>query len=251
MQKRNCEPKASVLSYFIRHLICFITGLIYFMNTDYNFTDNYISFLGNKEFPCVAAKDALAKGKIRVLVADHMACPNDDASILEFLYDFTRMYRGGEKGFYSAAIIFKGPQTLSEEMFDAFMWQRLQSLRDLDAQNFKHDDRVDADPVSENFSFSLMEEAYFIIGLHPESSRQARQFQYPTLVFNPHAQFAEMKTAARYEKMKTIVRKRDIAFSGSVNPMLTDFGEASEVYQYSGRQYDNAWKCPLQFKAHS
>ena len=56
-----------------------------------------------------------------------------------------------------------------------------------------------------------------------------------------------MKTGARYEKMKTIVRKRDIVYSGSVNPMLTDFGEASEVYQYSGRKYDSDWKCPLNF----
>jgi FPC/CPF motif-containing protein YcgG len=27
--------------------------------------------------------------------------------------------------------------------------------------------------------------------------------------------------------------------------MLEDFGEASEVYQYSGRQYDEQWQCPL------
>jgi FPC/CPF motif-containing protein YcgG len=45
--------------------------------------------------------------------------------------------------------------------------------------------------------------------------------------------------------MKNTVRKRDIAFSGSVNPMLQDFGESSEVYQYSGRKYDDSWQCPL------
>ena len=210
-------------------------------------TNSYISFLSNKDFPCVAAKDALAKGNIRIMVADHMACPKDDREILDFIYAFTNMYRNSEKGFYSAAIIFKGPENINEKMFDMFMWQRLQSLKDLDVLQFLNDARVDADPNSENFSFSLMEEAYFIVGLHPESSRQARRFEYPALIFNPHAQFAEMKTAARYEKMKTIVRKRDMAYSGSVNPMLTDFGEASEVYQYSGRRYDSDWKCPLNF----
>jgi FPC/CPF motif-containing protein YcgG len=45
--------------------------------------------------------------------------------------------------------------------------------------------------------------------------------------------------------MKDVVRKRDIAYSGSVNPMLTDFGNASEVYQYSGRKYEDTWQCPL------
>ena len=215
------------------------------MNHNCIFSDSYTSFLNNKDFPCVAAKDALAKGNIRIMVADHMACPNDDRRILDFIYDFTGMYRKSEKGFYSAAIIFKEPGSINEKMFDAFMWQRLQALKDMDALKFTNDARVDADPASENFSFSLMAEAYFIVGLHGENSRPARRFKYPTLVFNPHAQFAEMKTASRYEKMKTIVRKRDIAFSGSVNPMLTDFGEASEVYQYSGRKYDSDWKCPL------
>jgi len=47
--------------------------------------------------------------------------------------------------------------------------------------------------------------------------------------------------------MKNIVRKRDVALSGSINPMLQDFGAASEVYQYSGMQYDSTWQCP--FKA--
>ena len=196
-------------------------------------TNSYISFLSNKDFPCVAAKDALAKGNIKIMVADHMACPKDDREILDFIYAFTDMYRNSEKGFHSAAIIFRGPENINEKMFDMFMWQRLQSLKDLDVLQFANDARVDADPNSENFSFSLMEEAYFIVGLHPESSRQARRFEYPALIFNPHAQFAEMKTGARYEKMKMIVRKRDMIYSGSVNPMLTDFGEASEMYQYS------------------
>lgn len=221
------------------------TQVTMIQDTDNIYTDSYTSFLSNKEFPCVAAKDALAKGNIQVIVANHIACPHDDRRILDFIYAFTDMYRNSEKGFYSAAVIFKAPGNIDEKMFDTFMWQRLQALRDLDALQFHHDARVEADPHSEKFSFSLMEEAYFIIGLHPQSSRQARKFKYPALIFNPHAQFAEMKTAARYEKMKMIVRKRDMAFSGSVNPMLTDFGEASEVYQYSGRKYDADWKCPL------
>ncbi len=45
--------------------------------------------------------------------------------------------------------------------------------------------------------------------------------------------------------MKNAIRKRDVAFSGSVNPMLEDFGKTSEVYQYSGRNYDSNWQCPL------
>ncbi len=50
---------------------------------------------------------------------------------------------------------------------------------------------------------------------------------------------------AKYDMMKNAVRKRDVAYSGSVNPMLKDFGKASEVFQYSGRKYDENWQCPL------
>ena len=130
-------------------------------------------------------------------------------------------------------------------MFDTLLWQRLQALEILDAENYKYDNRVEANPASAKFSFSIKEEAFYVIGLHSKSSRQARRFIHPTLVFNPHAQFEQLRASLKYEAMKNTVRKRDIAFSGSVNPMLQDFGESSEVFQYSGRNYDDKWKCPL------
>jgi FPC/CPF motif-containing protein YcgG len=133
----------------------------------------------------------------------------------------------------------------NEEMFDGLLWQRLQALQMLDAQHYNYDKRVDADPSSAKFSFSIKEEAFYIVGLHPASSRLARQFSYPTLVFNPHNQFEHLKETTKYDMMKNAVRKRDVALSGSVNPMLQDFGETSEVFQYSGRKYDESWQCPL------
>jgi FPC/CPF motif-containing protein YcgG len=205
----------------------------------------YLAFLNNKAFPCVGARAALARQQIKCMVADHMACPKDDLAILQFLYDFVDDYRKSKKTFHSATIIFKDPGLLNEEMFDELMWGRLQALADLDERNYCYDKRVNADPSSVNFSFSLKEEAFFIIGLHPASSRQARQFKYPTLAFNPHAQFEKLKETNSYEMIKNVVRKRDIAYSGSVNPMLQDFGKSSEAFQYSGRNYSDQWQCPL------
>ena len=207
--------------------------------------NSFHTFLSNNTYPCVAAKDAAAKQNIKIMIAHHLACPADDQEIIKFIYNFTNEYRQAEKGFHSAAIIFKEPANIDEKLFDALMWQRLQALRNLDAKKYPYDSRVDDDPSSPAFSFSLMQEAFFILALHPQNSRQARRFTYPTLIFNPHAQFTKMKATAAYENMKAIVRKRDRAFSGSINPMLTDFGQASEVYQYSGRVYDEKWQCPL------
>ncbi len=213
--------------------------------SDQYIIDQYKDYINSRDFPCVAAKAAISRHQVTCMVADHMACPKDDNSILNFLYDFIDGYRSSANLFHSASIIFKGPQTIDEDIFEALLWKRLQTLADIDAQHYQHDKRVDKDPLSAKFSFSLKEEAFFIIGLHPCSSRPARRFKYPTLAFNPHAQFESLRANNNYDKMKNIVRKRDIAFSGSINPMLEDFGKSSEVYQYSGRKYDASWQCPL------
>jgi FPC/CPF motif-containing protein YcgG len=91
-----------------------------------------------------------------------------------------------------------------------------------------------------------MGEALFVIGLHPASSRVTRRFAHPTIVLNPHEQFDELRKKGRYESMKKTVRRRDKKLSGSINPMLDDYGSSSEALQYSGRRYDANWKCPLQ-----
>lgn len=207
--------------------------------------EKYKEFINKKEFVCVAAKAALAKEQISCVVASHIACPKDDIEILQFLYSFVDTYRSSKELYHSAAIIFEQPQIIDEVMFDEYLWQRLQALSNLDAKNYSYDKRVNNDPASPDFSFSLKEEAFFVIGLHPSSSRAVRQFNYPVIVFNPHAQFEQLRDTEKYQQIKKVARKRDLAFSGSVNPMLQDFGEASEVYQYSGRQYDKEWKCPL------
>ncbi len=209
---------------------------------------SFFDCLNAKSFPCVSAKAALAKGHIACLVVDHMACPKDDTAILHFLHNFIDGYRCADAVFYSAAIIFKGPSALTETEFDTLLWKRLQALADHDAKNYSYDKRVDPDPVSANFSFSIKEEAFFIIGMHAASTRIARQFTYPTLVFNPHSQFEKLKQHNKYESLRDVTRKRDIVFSGSVNPMLDDFGRSSEARQYSGRMYDDQWKCPFTVK---
>jgi len=207
--------------------------------------EEYLVHLKNKEFPCVAARQAVARQQVKCMVAGNMACPKDDEQILQFIYSFVDDLRNSADTYHSAAVIFKAPAFLTEEMFDTLLWTRLQALADIDAARYDYDKRVDADTSSAKFSFSIKEEAFYVIGLHANSNRASRQFKYPVLVFNPHAQFEQLRQTTSYEKMKNIVRKRDIAYSGSVNPMLEDFGKSSEVYQYSGRKYDKTWACPL------
>ena len=206
------------------------------------------TFILDDSYPCVAARAAMSRNNIPCLVVDHMGCPKDDALILRFIYDFVARFRKAKKSLQSAAILFKEPGQTTPESFDRLFWKRLQALADLDAEKFSYDRRVSQNPADLDFSYSLAQEAFFVIGLHPGSSRRSRQFRYPTIVFNPHVQFEEMRKLNRYEKLKHIVRDRDTKYSGSVNPMLADFGSASEVFQYSGRVYDTDWVCPLKTK---
>ena len=100
-----------------------------------SFLEEYKSFLHRKEYPCVAAKAAVQKQQIRVLVADHMACPKDDRAILDFLYNFVDEYRSAKNLFHSVAIIFKGPELVSEEDFEKMLWARLQLLPTMGAHS--------------------------------------------------------------------------------------------------------------------
>ena len=214
------------------------------MSTD-TIIREFQQFINDTSYPCVAARAALSRQHIPCLVTDHMACPKDDSDILRFLYEFVTQFRLSQCQLHSAAIIFKNPEKITEEMFERFLWQRLQSLSDSDAIHFDYDVRVSRDPSAPDFSFSLGGEAFFVIGLHPGSGRRSRRFKYPAIVFNPHAQFEEMRKTDKYQKLQRIIRKRDILYSGSINPMLSDFGEASEAFQYSGKVYQQDWTCPL------
>jgi FPC/CPF motif-containing protein YcgG len=215
------------------------------MGSDENIMNEYFAFLNTRDFPCVAAKASLEKNHIKCIVASHIACPAHDMEILQFMYDFVDQYRLSSESYHSAAVIFGEPADIDEDTFDRMLWQKLKALSILDKSKYPHDERVDSNPESPNYSFSLKSEAFFVVGLHPGSERRSRRFRYPTLIFNPHAEFEKLRKLNRYEKLKSIVRKRDIVYSGSVNPMLDDFGQSSEVKQYSGKRHTKTWKCPL------
>ena len=210
--------------------------------------DEYRQFLQSRAFPCIGAKAALSRDHVKCMVAADMRTSQDDERTLSFIYQFVDSYRNSNDSFHSAAVIFNSPESPLESEFENMLWSRLNAFAELDRKKYHHDKRVASDPSSSRFSFSLKEEAFFIIGLHPSSSRKSRRFAYPAIVFNPHEEFERLKRAGRYESMKRVVRMRDELHSGSVNPMLKDFGEAPEVFQYSGKQYDSTWKCPLHHK---
>jgi hypothetical protein len=201
-----------------------------------------------RDFPCVGAKAALAKGTLNVLAANRIDSAWDDLRIHDGLLRFAAAYREEPGLFRSFAVVFEGPEDLDEPTFEAMLWRRVQSLSDKDVwRGQSYDERVSADPDSPHFSLSFGGEAFFVVGLHPQSSRPARRFGRPTMVFNLHDQFEILRAEGKYEGLREKIMARDETVAGSRNPMLERHGEASEARQYSGRAVDPGWRCPFHY----
>jgi len=201
-----------------------------------------------RDFPCVGAKAALAKGTLNVLACTSIGSAWDDMRIHDGLLRFAAAYRDDPALFRSFAVVFEGPDDLDEDAFEAALWRRIQSLSDKDVwRGQDYDARVSHDPDSPHFSLSFGGEAFFVVGLHPHASRPARRFARPTMVFNLHDQFTTLRAEGRYENMREKIMVRDEAYAGSRNPMLTRHGTLSEARQYSGRIVDEAWRCPFAY----
>ncbi len=206
------------------------------------------AFVKDKQFPCVGAKAALVRGALETRTLGDLQSNADDFALWLALSDFARRLEPGCMVVQSFVVLFPDTPELSERGFEDALWSRLQGLHYVDTQMGQAwSDDTSPDPSTNNFSLSIAGESFFVIGLHPGASRPARRFGHAALVFNSNAQFEALRADGRYDQMKRIIRERDLALAGSINPMLQDFGQGSEAAQYSGRLVGDDWHCP--FKA--
>ncbi|WP_435021646.1 guanitoxin biosynthesis heme-dependent pre-guanitoxin N-hydroxylase GntA [Tundrisphaera sp. TA3] len=208
-------------------------------------------FVLNPDFSCVGAKSAVMHETYRLGVYDQLAGDGATAGLARDLYTFARESEGADPHeFRTFVAMFRGPMDVDEEAFERMLWDQLRRLNELDAPLHRWDPSVSQDPESPHFGFSFAEMAFFIVGLHPHSSREARRFIWPTLVFNPHAQFQHLKEDGRWERLQEVIRTREEHLQGSLNPNLADYGTATEARQYSGRAVEADWHPPFHPTAH-
>ena len=170
----------------------------------------------------------------------------EDFALWLGLSGFAKTLKPGAMVVQSFAVIFPDTPQLTEMQFERALWDRLQGLHYIDTQMGQAwSDETLPDPETNKFSLSIAGESFFVIGMHPGASRPARRFEHATLIFNSNAQFEALREDGRYYQMQKIIRERDIALAGSINPMLRDFGQGSEASQYSGRHVDESWTCPF------
>ena len=198
------------------------------------------------DYPCVGAKSTVHRNSYRIGVYAELAGDDATSGLCRDLYRFSREFESLDADFATFAAVFTGPADLDELGFEGLLWQQLQALNVADTAFHEWDGRVDSDPDSDAFSFSFGGEAFFIVGLHPRASRAARRFPWPTLIFNAHSQFDRLREAGKMERMKQVIRRKDTHLQGQINPMLRDFGDASEARQYSGRHVGEDWSPPFE-----
>lgn len=209
------------------------------------FHDQLKSVIQSPSYPCVGAKSALERGTYRISLYPAIGSLDATKLLHRDLERFVKERPSMKAPYRTFIALFDGPYFPSEMEFEGALWRQLQNLHDFDSPLYQWDQSVSSDPDDPNFSFSVAGTAFFIVGLHPASSRIARKFSIPTLVFNAHDQFESLRTMNLFDKLKAAIRNRDKGLQGQVNPNLIDFGDASEARQYSGVKHSGFWKCPF------
>lgn len=184
-------------------------------------------------------------GFVKHIEIPSLKAPDALGAVLNEAYGFVDQFRSSPKRLSSFIVSTDAKAHPSFGEFERDFWDFMKALKSHDQNLYPHDPRVGQRPEDKNFSFSLKSEAFFILALHPESPRLARRFHRPTIVFNPHQQFEAMRLKGIFTKVRDVIRSRDKKLQGEINPMVTDFGERSEVFQYMGKVYPDGAPSPL------
>jgi FPC/CPF motif-containing protein YcgG len=209
-----------------------------------DFQNAFQEFVMRENFPCLGARATLAQGAGVVKAFGALGTFESTEALALELENFGEVTRDEGNRFSSMIAVFPETPALTEEEFDSLLWRQLQLLGNVDKIS-QSDLEISSDPNDPNFAFQFGGVPYFVVGLCPSSSRLARRFTWPTLVFNPHGVFDRLREEGKYERLKSVIRDREIALQGTLNPNLADFGDVSEARQYSGLVHEPGWKCPF------
>jgi len=204
------------------------------------------ALLAAPEFPCLGAKAALNADSVFLRTYEELGSDRDSLALVRDLRLFIKSELAQQSDYLTFVAIFHQPRQQSEKQFEEALWRQLRKINRIDAaRGADWDPAVAADPRDPHFCYSFAERAFYVIGMHANSSRVARRFAWPTLVFNLHEQFERLRSEEKWHRMQETIRAREIEFEGSINPMLSDFGEESEARQYSGRAVEDNWQAPF------
>jgi FPC/CPF motif-containing protein YcgG len=203
-------------------------------------------FIGSPAFPCVGAKSVAALGTLETFEGGAFGCPKNTSAIHSQLSQFGDTLEDSDGPLRSFGCVFDNARIMSEIDFEQALWRHLTWLHVEDVRRgIGWADGCSANPYSAEFGMSIAGHGYFIIGLHPGASRAARRFDRIAIIFNSQSQFTSLRADGRYATMQSIIRERERALDGDINPMLGENGQTAQAPQYSGRLVEADWECPF------
>ena len=210
---------------------------------DTNIYNCFEDFIIANDHPCIMAKTVFSMNMVNLRSYKNLGNLNQTKYLYKDLKSYIKNYDFESNQFETFIAVFPNSPEFTEIQFEEQLWMQLNQLNAVDEYDW--DPSVSNNPHDDNFSFSIAGKSFYIVGLHPNSSRKARRSPYPAIAFNLHWQFEKLREMGTYDRVKTSIRERDEQFSGSTNPMLKDFGSQSEARQYSGRKVGEQWECPF------
>lgn len=198
------------------------------------------------DHPCVMAQSLVADENLTICDYETLNSSKTHHQILNDLQFYIDDVDSDTMKFQTFIATFTNDSFEDEISFENALWEFLYALHKIDPKPW--DATTEADTESPKFSYSFLGSSFYIVGMHPKSSREARSAPFPMIVFNLHSQFEMLRETGRYSRVRDLIRRRDKAKQGTINPMLEDFGTESEARQYSGRAVKEDWKCPYNFK---
>ena len=196
-------------------------------------------------YPCVGARIALKKDEYRVGIYSDLGLGKCISDLGRDLLVFKQEHQISKSPMLSFIAVFENSVFHSEEEFETALWKELSLLASAPEFEAPWDPHFSSNPEDKNFCFSFDGSAFFIVGLHPLSSRVSRQFYVPTLAFNLYEQFEQLDEETEFYPMVRKNRQRDVLYQGSVNPMVEQHAEKWEAIHFSGKNNPPEWKCPV------
>jgi FPC/CPF motif-containing protein YcgG len=207
--------------------------------------EQFRQYIMSKNFPCLSAKIAFRRNTFCFGFYDILASKHTTKLLWHHLIDFINrqsFFWANNDIFTTYVACFRTPKDVNEVVFETLLWKQLQLIHAEDVENgMKWAENYSDNPTDPNFGFSVGGRAFFIVGLHPNSSRKARQFSTPVITFNSLDQFTNLRQLKMFTNIQQVVRNADLRQNKSINPNLILNDNNSDAFEYSGKLIQSGW----------
>lgn len=200
--------------------------------------DQFRALVLTPQYSCVGAKSAIHRNTYTLRVYD--GAGYETAQLAADLSVFAAALQPDVLSSFVAVWVQQAPP--DDREFERLLWNELVLLHKEDIAPWAEGYSADLDDP--HFAFSFAGRAFFVVGMHPHANRLTRRFAYPAIIFNPHEQFVRLRAHGVFDRMRDVIRQREMALQGSLNPHLSDHGTVSEARQYAGREGNDPLPVP-------